>query len=269
MARWKLLCSPAAPSHWVVLVRCVGSVFRLARQRVACEDAMGLARSVPPPLHCPVNSVSGVAASTATDADAAQATMPMIESVRIADISQTSARSRQAKRRNAAKVRPPKTRARAAGARATVGTWICACSAETRRAAAAAAGPARAGGARNDARLHRQETFALHLLARELAGAADRFRLFPRFLFGGFLVMTAELHLAENAFALHLLLQRLEGLVDVVVANEYLHACSFVDAGSDQGVKGPKKPRKPPFESRGSSRNGLASPQLQDRKSTR
>src|SRR6185437_7140441 len=95
MARWKLLCSPAAPSHWVVLVRCVGSVFRLARQRVACEDAMGLARSVPPPLHCPLNSVSGVAASTATDANAAQATMPMIESVRIADISQTSARSRQ------------------------------------------------------------------------------------------------------------------------------------------------------------------------------
>src|SRR5690348_4179968 len=156
----------------------------------------------------------------------------------------------------------PKKRTRATWARATFGTWLCACSAETRRAAAAAAGPARASGARNDARLHRQQAFALHLLARELAGAADRFRLFPRLLFGGFLVMTAELHLAENAFALHLFLQRLEGLVDVVVANEYLHACSFVDAGSDQGVKGPKKPRKPPFESRGSSRNGLASPQL-------
>jgi hypothetical protein len=34
--------------------------------------------------------------------------------------------------------------------------------------------------------------------------------------------VAAELHLAENALALHLLLQRLEGLVDIVVANENL-----------------------------------------------
>src|SRR5437660_52200 len=36
--------------------------------------------------------------------------------------------------------------------------------------------------------------------------------------------MAAELHLAENALALHLLLERLEGLVDIVVTDEYLHA---------------------------------------------
>src|SRR5262245_47189786 len=42
--------------------------------------------------------------------------------------------------------------------------------------------------------------------------------------FGGLFVVAAELHLAENALALHLLLQRLEGLVDIVVANENLHA---------------------------------------------
>jgi hypothetical protein len=36
--------------------------------------------------------------------------------------------------------------------------------------------------------------------------------------------VTAELHLAENALALHLLLQRLESLIDIVVANENLHA---------------------------------------------
>ena len=36
--------------------------------------------------------------------------------------------------------------------------------------------------------------------------------------------MSAQLHLAENALALHLLLQRLEGLVDVVVPDENLHA---------------------------------------------
>jgi hypothetical protein len=36
--------------------------------------------------------------------------------------------------------------------------------------------------------------------------------------------VAAELHLAENAFALHLLLQRLEGLIDIVVTDENLHA---------------------------------------------
>jgi hypothetical protein len=43
--------------------------------------------------------------------------------------------------------------------------------------------------------------------------------------------MAAKLHLAENALALHLLFERLEGLVDIVVANENLHCCSFVDEG--------------------------------------
>ena len=36
--------------------------------------------------------------------------------------------------------------------------------------------------------------------------------------------MAAELHLAEETFALHLFLQRLEGLVDIVVTDENLHA---------------------------------------------
>ena len=35
--------------------------------------------------------------------------------------------------------------------------------------------------------------------------------------------MLAKLHLAEDAFALHLPLQRLERLVDIVVSNENLH----------------------------------------------
>jgi len=35
--------------------------------------------------------------------------------------------------------------------------------------------------------------------------------------------VAAELHLAEETFALHLLLQRFEGLVDIVVADENLH----------------------------------------------
>src|SRR5262245_44563626 len=98
--------------------------------------------------------------------------------------------------------------------------------AEMNRSEAGAARTARRTGAGpgGGLRLHRQETLTLHTLARELARPADRFRLFAGLLFGGLFVVTAELHLAENALALHLLLQRLEGLVDIVVANENLHA---------------------------------------------
>src|SRR5215510_2496633 len=80
------------------------------------------------------------------------------------------------------------------------------------------------GAARRGLRLHRQQALALHALAGELAGAADRLRLLPGLLFGWLLVMAAKLHLAENSLALHLLLERLEGLVDVVVPDENLHA---------------------------------------------
>jgi hypothetical protein len=41
--------------------------------------------------------------------------------------------------------------------------------------------------------------------------------------------VAAKLHFAENALALHLLLQRLEGLIDVVVANENLHESFLLD----------------------------------------
>src|SRR5271169_6224475 len=81
-------------------------------------------------------------------------------------------------------------------------------------------------------RLAGKQTLALGLLTGELTGAADRFRLLPRLLFGGLFVVSAELHLAENALALHLFLQRLEGLVDIVVTDENLHACSFCQLGS-------------------------------------
>jgi hypothetical protein len=81
-------------------------------------------------------------------------------------------------------------------------------------------------------RLHRQQTLALQLFAGELAGAADGFRLFPDSPLGGFFVMAAEFHFAEYAFALHLLLQRPEGLVDIVVADENLHVAFLFD-GAD------------------------------------
>src|SRR6516162_9482853 len=89
----------------------------------------------------------------------------------------------------------------------------------------AAPGPARG---RAGLGFDRQQPFALHALARELARPADCLRLFPRLSFRGFFVMTAQLHLAEDALALHLFLQRLEGLVDVVVTDKNLHACSFL-----------------------------------------
>ena len=46
--------------------------------------------------------------------------------------------------------------------------------------------------------------------------------------------MLAELHLTEKAFALHLLLQRLEGLVDIVVADENLHAVFLFSSTIDR-----------------------------------
>src|SRR5205823_5211619 len=89
------------------------------------------------------------------------------------------------------------------------------------RSATSATGTARAAAAARAAhdglRLHRQQALALHALAGELARPADRFRLLPRLLLGWFLVVAAQLHFAEDALALHLFLERLEGLIDVIV----------------------------------------------------
>jgi len=38
--------------------------------------------------------------------------------------------------------------------------------------------------------------------------------------------MSAHLHFAENAFALHLFLERAKRLINIVVADEYLHGQS-------------------------------------------
>ncbi len=45
--------------------------------------------------------------------------------------------------------------------------------------------------------------------------------------------MAAELHLAEDALALHFLLQHLERLVDIVVTDENLHAAFLFDRAVD------------------------------------
>src|SRR5437870_2367898 len=84
-------------------------------------------------------------------------------------------------------------------------------------------------------RLAGDQAFALRPLARELAGTADRLRPFARLLLRGFFVMAAKLHLAEDALALHLLLERLEGLVDVIVPDENLHASFLLRSSSSVG----------------------------------
>src|SRR4030095_7455806 len=70
------------------------------------------------------------------------------------------------------------------------------------------------------------QPFAYRLLAGELAGTADRLALFPRRPLRRLLVEPAPLHFAEYAFALHLLLQDAERLIDIVVANEHLQILS-------------------------------------------
>jgi len=69
--------------------------------------------------------------------------------------------------------------------------------------------------------------------------------------------MAAELHLAEDALALHLLLQHPEGLIDIVVTDENLHAAFLFDQligangqGSDhwRTVTHIRMPTAPPYE---------------------
>src|SRR5687768_15610096 len=73
-----------------------------------------------------------------------------------------------------------------------------------------------------------EKAFPLQLLAGELAGAADGLGLLARLALGGLFIMAAQFHFPEDALALHFLLEGLERLVDVVVANDYLHEQTFV-----------------------------------------
>ncbi len=71
------------------------------------------------------------------------------------------------------------------------------------------------------------EAFTLQALTLQLAGAANGFSGFAGAAFGGFFEVAAQLHFAENAFALHLFLERLQRLVDIVVTNENLHLVAY------------------------------------------
>ncbi len=69
----------------------------------------------------------------------------------------------------------------------------------------------------------RQAAFALGALAGQLAGAAHGLGLFAGLLLRWLLVVTAQLHFAEDAFALHFFLQRAKSLINIVVTDENLH----------------------------------------------
>ena len=67
---------------------------------------------------------------------------------------------------------------------------------------------------------HGQQAFTLRELARCLLSPADPLLLLARFPLGGLLIGPPPLDLAEETFALELLLQDPEGLFNIVVANE-------------------------------------------------
>lgn len=71
-----------------------------------------------------------------------------------------------------------------------------------------------------------EQPFALGFFPRQFTGTADRFGFFARFFLGRFLEMLLELHFTEHAFALELLFQGPESLIDIVVANANLHVVS-------------------------------------------
>ena len=75
------------------------------------------------------------------------------------------------------------------------------------------------------------EAFAFDTLTLKLARTANGFRLFTGLTLRGLFISLAQLHFAENAFALHLLLQRLQGLVDVIVADYDLNQGRLHRAG--------------------------------------
>ncbi len=67
------------------------------------------------------------------------------------------------------------------------------------------------------------EALALGALAREFAGAAHGFRLLAGLLLRRLLEIGARFHFTEQAFALHLLFQRAQGLLDIIVADGNLN----------------------------------------------
>ncbi len=73
----------------------------------------------------------------------------------------------------------------------------------------------------------RSEAFTLEALALHFAGAAHGLRGFAGPALRRLLEMAAQLHFPEDAFALHLFLERLQRLIDIVIPNQNLHLAAF------------------------------------------
>ena len=67
------------------------------------------------------------------------------------------------------------------------------------------------------------QTFALGMLARQFAGAANGFSLFAGTLFRRLFIKVPQLHFTEDALTLQLLFQSAESLINIVVTNDDLH----------------------------------------------
>lgn len=74
---------------------------------------------------------------------------------------------------------------------------------------------------RGSKRLH--DAFALGAFAGQLAGPAHGFGALAGFFLGGLFEVLTGFHFPEQAFALHLLLERAEGLLDVIIADNDLY----------------------------------------------
>lgn len=68
-----------------------------------------------------------------------------------------------------------------------------------------------------------KKSLALCFLASQLTRAANGLCLGTSTFFRWLFVGATFFHFAENAFALHLFLQGAQRLVNVVIANDYLH----------------------------------------------
>ena len=70
-------------------------------------------------------------------------------------------------------------------------------------------------------------TLTLHPLAHQFANASSRFGGFAGAALGRLFIRTAVLHLTEHAFALQLLFQNAQRLVNIVVSYGYVHCKSL------------------------------------------
>ncbi len=93
----------------------------------------------------------------------------------------------------------------------------------------------------------RQEAFALGAFAGQLARTAHGLGLLASFTLRRLFEMVATLHFAEETFTLHLLLERFQRLIDVVIADHdlnYLKLSIGFPAGSGMIFKTQMTPKR-------------------------